>query len=783
MSRGWGRPGLLGPAVRAVAAHEWSRRWRALLAIGLVAGVLGGLVVATAGLTRRTATAPDRLFDAVAPGDVEVQVFGRPDLVAAVSTRPEVAHAWPAAMSVGRLEGPSVTYLGIVAGPPRPAGLLRPVVVDGRLPAATEPHEVAVLEWAAEMLGVGPGDRVGLHLLTAEEVGQFDVGFGEPDGPDLDLTVTGVVRVPNGVLGSSPLLGTPAFARRYGAGAAGTFVHVALHRGAADVDGYVTGLAGLTAGEEPVPGAEEFSPVTPLPLEQGTVDARSSARVLVAGLTVAVVVAAVAGVFVLGQALARHHASGAADQQVEEALGMTRAERMAARLLPATAAAAVAGLATVAVALVGAAVEPPGAVGVQEPRPGPLPDPWVIGVGALVVGIAVLALAGATAARAGSADHQRGLRSPVPGRRRLPWPTGWALTGATFALSRGGTGRAVPVRSALVGTVLGVAGLVGGLVFGASLARLEATPARWGWSGDLLVVDVTDASTAELLADPRIGAVTAMRTAAVTLDGVAFTAVSEEPLRGDLRWTILEGRHVAADDEVVVGTRLAARLGLAVGDRVTLGDGPAEVVGLGVGPDANGDGLGMAVAMTGDRLTSARVRQEFRELLVTAAPGASVDELGADLGERFELQWREPPAEVRDLAELGRLPELLGAFLAGLGVLALAHALLVTARRRAGDLAVLQALGSTPLQAALAVVAMALTSTAIGVAVGVPLGWATARLVWGEVATATGVAPDVVVPPSVALAVVGALVVAAVVATVPALAARQLRPARQLRAE
>ena len=92
---------MIWPAVRAVAAHEWSRRWRALLAVGLVAGLLGGLVVAAVGLTRRTATAPDRLFEAVAPGDVEVQVFGRPELIASISSRREVAAAWPAAMIVG----------------------------------------------------------------------------------------------------------------------------------------------------------------------------------------------------------------------------------------------------------------------------------------------------------------------------------------------------------------------------------------------------------------------------------------------------------------------------------------------------------------------------------------------------------------------------------------------------------------------------------------------------------------------------------------------------------
>lgn len=779
---------MIWPAVRAVAAHEWSRRWRALLAVGLVAGLLGGLVVAAVGLTRRTATAPDRLFEAVAPGDVEVQVFGRPELIASISSRREVAAAWPAAMIVGQLEGPAVAYLGIVSGPPRPDGLLDPVVIDGREPDPAEPHEVALHEQAADDLGLGPGDHIGLHLLTAEEVGQFDVGFGVPDGPRVDLTVTGVIRVPNGVLGSAPLLGTPAFAARYGDNAAGTFVHAALRRGAADVDDYVAGVEDLAADVAPVEGAEEFGPVTALPLARGTVAARSSARVLVAGLTAAVVVSAVAGLFALGQAMARHQAVGAPDQVVEEALGMTRPERVAARLLPASVAALLAGAVAAGVALAGALVEPPGAVGAWEPRPGWLPDPWSIGPGVVAVVVALVVLAGITAAQAGSRSVEVAATQTVGGLRHLPWPTGWSLTGATFALSRGGRGRAVPVRSALVGTAIGVAGLVAGLVFGASLDRLASTPQRWGWSGDLLVVDATDETTALLLADPRVEAATTMRTAAVRIegpgvDGVQVTATSEEPVRGDLRWTILTGRLGVADHEIVVGSRLAAELGLAVGDTVDLGDGPAEVVGLGVGPDANGDGLGMAVLVSSDRLASAGVRQQFRELLVSVAPGVRVEDFGAELAERYELQWREPPAEVRDLAELGRLPELLGAFLAVLGVLALTHALLLTARRRSGDLAVLQALGSTPTQAALAVVAMAFTSTVIGVLVGVPLGWATARLVWGEVATATGVAPDVVVPSDVGLVVIGALVVAALVSAVPALAARRLSPARQLRAE
>ena len=64
-------------------------------------------------------------------------------------------------------------------------------------------------------------------------------------------------------------------------------------------------------------------------------------------------------------------------------------------------------------------------------------------------------------------------------------------------------------------------------------------------------------------------------------------------------------------------------------------------------------------------------------------PGESAREATADLGARYELTVHELPPEVRRIADLGSLPIVLGSFLAGLAAVALAHALAVTARRRA----------------------------------------------------------------------------------------------------
>src|SRR5690606_7001966 len=97
-----------------------------------------------------------------------------------------------------------------------------------------------------------------------------------------------------------------------------------------------------------------------------------------------------------------------------------------------------------------------------------------------------------------------------------------------------------------------------------------------------------------------------------------------------------------------------------------------------------------------DGASRAAADAEFREVLLRAAPGQDADALAAEFAAEYELFTRELPEEVKDLAALGALPEILGGFLALLAVLAVAHGIDVIARHRARDLAVLRALGSTP---------------------------------------------------------------------------------------
>ncbi|MBI5089736.1 MAG: ABC transporter permease [Actinobacteria bacterium] len=335
----------------------------------------------------------------------------------------------------------------------------------------------------------------------------------------------------------------------------------------------------------------------------------------------------------------------------------------------------------------------------------------------------------------------------------------------------------------LAANVLGVAGLVGAIVFSASLDRLTTTPERYGWVGDLVVVDASEEILADLDADPRVAALVDISSSTIRLAGRDVDTYSYSPIAGDLPWVIVEGSRPADADEVMVGSRLADVLDLGVGDLVEVGDVSLRVTGIGLGPPLNGEQLGSSMLLTPGGIEDVAPAGIFHEALMQLAPGTSLDAAIAELGQRYELTIRELPAEVRRVDELGSLPMILGWFLAGLAAVALTHALAVTARRRARDLAVLRAIGSTPLQSGLAIVATSLVTVVVGVVIGVPLGWSVARLVWGELARSIGVRGDVVMPPVTTVAAAGALVAALVLAAPFAISVVRRRPTTVLRTE
>jgi hypothetical protein len=309
---------------------------------------------------------------------------------------------------------------------------------------------------------------------------------------------------------------------------------------------------------------------------------------------------------------------------------------------------------------------------------------------------------------------------------------------------------------------------------------------------DFAIIDSRPFDLQDLATDQRVAALADTAAAPVTLAGRRLDGIAVRPLKGDVPFTVLDGRLPRVDDEVALGSRDAHQVGARVGSTVPIttydSDGAQSrrslrVVGLVATPDVN-LGFGTGAFLTARTQAAATRSTAFTTAFVEVAPGVDADAMYAELAQRLEMVRAEQPAEVRNLAALGDLPTLLAVFLGGLAVAVLAHALVLTVRRRAPDLAVLRVIGLTPAQVGGAMVAMAVTIGAVGLVLGPLLGLALGRVVWGEVATGIGAAGDPAVPWSLLVAAVPAVLGGtALVALLPARRAATLRPAEVLRSE
>ena len=131
-----------------------------------------------------------------------------------------------------------------------------------------------------------------------------------------------------------------------------------------------------------------------------------------------------------------------------------------------------------------------------------------------------------------------------------------------------------------------------------------------------------------------------------------------------------------------------------------------------------------------------------------------------------------------------RGPIVLAGLLAAALVAALALAIAATVGARRRDFAIYCAIGFTRGQVGQSVRWQALTTVAIGLAVGIPAGVVIGRWTWRRFAGDLGVALHVTVPTGLLAAIaVVAIVVALLAAARPAYLAARLRPAEVLRSQ
>jgi hypothetical protein len=412
------------------------------------------------------------------------------------------------------------------------------------------------------------------------------------------------------------------------------------------------------------------------------------------------------------------------------------------------------------------------------------------------------------------------------------------VVGVRMALESGRGRTAVPVRSALAGTALAVALVVATVTFGSSLQTLVKTPALYGWNWTYMLNQVGSGSAgvppqalALLHHAPDVAAATGVDYNDLDIDGQNFPFLFGDT-HASISPPILSGHALDGTDQIVLGAATMAQLHKHLGETVevtygTRKDAPTDIpptrltiVGTATMPavgfativaDHTSMGTGALVSfdvlppafrkailtpyrtLNGPNLVFVRLRagvapkvgranlQRIANIAneeFAAVPG------GAGIGNTIVVQGVQRPAEIVNYRTMGAIPALLVAGLAVGAVAALALTLAATVRRRQRDLALLRTLGFTQRQLAAAVAWQASVAAVVGIVVGIPVGAIIGRWLWDLFARQIYAVPEPTVPVlSLVLIAAGALVLANIVAAIPARAASRTPAALMLRAE
>ncbi|MFI7587554.1 ABC transporter permease [Spongisporangium articulatum] len=794
------------------------RRAAQLVLLAVLVALSTGALLTALDSARRADTAVDRLVARTLPATAVVRTNTNGEIdywpmirdlpsVAAVSTFPGYS-----GFSVdGSAQDPVQAYLPLDDDAMRTVE--RPVVLRGRLADPARPDEAVVTEGFVRDTGQDVGDVVTVRLFSDFQV---DTGISgvhttvrpAPDGPIVRTRVVGVVRSPwlrdeTGRPGR--LFPSQALAQTYERNVLGAnrdgekWGLVRLVHGDADLGAFRAQLAAAGVG---------FADVSPrTPVLQHLRDVTRFEAACALGLAGSVLLAAVV---VVGTAVSRQTAALLDDVRLLGALGA--AHRQA--ILVGSLGTAVAGvLGTLAGLLVAVAVSPWNSFGVAatlEPDPGPHADPLLLGVGTLLVGSAVVGWSVLSCvlslARRPDPAGRRSVVAVAASRARLPLAV---AVGVRHALEPG-PGRA-PVRTALAGAVVGVLGVSAAVTFGAAIDAARSAPERFGQGYQLVLAlgmlgeddEISDVAGAMQVvrADPDVTSAVDVLLAPVQLPALSSAPGADRTLTvyatAPAHMTVLRGDPATDPGQVVLGRATARRLGVDVGGRVRLsgerGTVDAVVSGVGFVPQTsyNEYDTGAWVSPEGFwRLNRAFLN---REALITVRPGRDPVAVAARLrsvmaplrsSEFLFLDTAVPIPRQLELANLRVLPIALGGFLGLLALAATAHALLVSARRRRGEFAVLRALGMTGRQVRAVAAFQAGVMWLVGLAAGLPIGVAVGRMSWRLVSDVTPLVYRAAAAPLATGLVVGGSLLLVLLPALPAgRRAARMRLADVLRAE
>ena len=790
-------------AVRLRLSAELRTRWRAWAALALVIGLFGGAVAAAVAGARRTDSAFRRLL--VATDTPDLMVFSQPGNNGFAAFDYEELARMPNVAAAGRGAGFAVLKPSAAVGLAAPAdgrvghALARRKVLAGRAPRPDRADELSVSFVFAHDRHVHVGSLV--HLALAKP--------GEGDQQALVPFTFRVVGIdaapiefpPQAGTGTELTWATPAFYREHAADLV-TYdaAFLRMKHGSRDVPPMMAALE-QQAGGKPVQG---FATVHQSDNTQRSIHLQAVALWLLAALL------ALAAVLVVVQLLARQAFLESAEYRDLWALGMGPGQLMAIGLARAAIVGALGGVIAVLVALALSPLTPVGLARTAEPRPGFAADWYALGLGAIASFLLVVVTAAWPSWREARHASRRGVE--VEGRTR-PSRAGEVLsrvsapasvtTGVRLALEPGRGRSAVPVRSTVVGAVVGVTALASALVFGTSVNHLLATPKLYGVTWDAEVDSLASNDVRPVVDtvrdDPDVASLGVGYSGFPSeIDGLAVDGIALDTKKGHSLMPVpRKGRRPVAPDEAMLAARTMSALHAHIGSVVHVtvaGVGsprPFRVVGEAVFPSlSDGIGLGKGVALTVKGMQAGIDEPPpFDTAMVTFRRGAPPSAFAA-LNRRVQQAgaWSmRPPDKPTDLVNFGRvqrLPLVLAALLGALAIATMAHLLVSSIRRRRRELAILKTVGFASGQVRATVAWQATTLAAVAVAVGVPCGLAAGRWIWTLFANQLGtVAPPTVSIATIATLVVGTVVIANLIALLPGRAAARVRPALVLRSE
>jgi len=830
------------------------RRRGGYLAMVILIGLIGGIAMASIAAGRRTQSSYPTFLASTNPSDVSVSVYA-PNSGAAVT---------PLMAKISRLPGVkrlrtvvSPTFIPLAPnGAPRLASLGavtvfgsldgefldqdRPAIVEGRGADPARAGEVVMTATAARLLGVHVGEVVPLGLYTRAQENLPD--FGSPGvQPRLRVPVrlVGIAVFDNAVVQDDVdraygfVFLTPAIVREAvsveAAAGAPIGYAVQLHHGDSDVSVIEPKIVSLIPH-----GATSDIHVTARVVADVELAVKPESIALGAFGAIAALVCLVLGI----QAVSRQLRSGDEDRQVLRALGAGPVATAGDGLIGVLGAVVLGSVVAVVVAVGLSPLSPLGPVRPIYPDGGIAFDWTVLGLG-LVALIGVLGAAALVQSYRWAPHRTMGV-APVGSRgsavARSAESAGVPVAGVMglrFALEPGRGRTAVPVRSALVGTVIAVALVVATLTFATSLRTLVSHPTLYGWNWTYALNpsnNIPPSSERLLDHDPDVAAWTGIDYNDVTIDGQSVPAIMARSLPESLSPPILSGHGLGSDRQIVLGAATLAVLHEHVGGTVLVGyqspqdapiyipPTPLRIVGTATFPavgyetlvadhtsmgtgalfsegifppafqhavssgDPNGSGPEIAFVRIKTGVSAGAGRADMERIAKAADHTFAADP--NTQGEIVTVLGVQRPAQIVNYRSIGLTPITLAVGLALGAVVALALSLASSVRQRRRDLALLKALGFTPRQLMAAVSWQATVAAVVGIVVGVPVGILIGRTLWTLFARSLDAVPDPTVPAvPVLLVVVGALLFANLVAALPGRDAARTPTAPLLRAE